>query len=64
MSVIFFAENCVAHAFFPFAQGLWMGMICALAVQVISLSIATLRTDWEKEVYTNLSIFLENSTFT
>ncbi|KAK2385626.1 Protein DETOXIFICATION 16 [Trifolium repens] len=30
-------------------KGLWLGMICALIVQVVSLVIITLRTDWEQE---------------
>jgi hypothetical protein len=31
-------------------QGLWMGIIVALVVQALALSIITLRIDWEKEV--------------
>ncbi|RDY04641.1 Protein DETOXIFICATION 16, partial [Mucuna pruriens] len=30
-------------------KGLWLGIICALVVQVICLLIITLRTDWEEE---------------
>lgn len=30
-------------------KGLWLGIICALFVQVVSLTIITIRTDWEKE---------------
>ncbi|PPR81989.1 hypothetical protein GOBAR_AA38720 [Gossypium barbadense] len=30
-------------------KGLWLGIICALAVQVTSLSIVTIRTNWEQE---------------
>ncbi|KAK6921242.1 Multi antimicrobial extrusion protein [Dillenia turbinata] len=30
-------------------QGLWLGMICALVVQVISFSIITIRTNWDEE---------------
>ncbi|XP_057446973.1 protein DETOXIFICATION 16-like [Lotus japonicus] len=30
-------------------KGLWLGIICALIVQVFSLMIITIRTDWEKE---------------
>ncbi|KAK7314616.1 hypothetical protein VNO77_33143 [Canavalia gladiata] len=30
-------------------KGLWLGIICALVVQVCSLMIITIRTDWEKE---------------
>ncbi|KAK7252282.1 hypothetical protein RIF29_36120 [Crotalaria pallida] len=30
-------------------KGLWMGIICALLVQVLSLLIVTMRTDWEQE---------------
>ncbi|XP_061343670.1 protein DETOXIFICATION 16-like isoform X2 [Gastrolobium bilobum] len=30
-------------------KGLWLGIICALIVQVISLMIITIRTDWEQE---------------
>ncbi|XP_061374578.1 protein DETOXIFICATION 16-like [Gastrolobium bilobum] len=30
-------------------KGLWLGIICALVVQVLSLLIITLRTDWEQE---------------
>uniref|UniRef100_A0A7N0TC81 Protein DETOXIFICATION n=1 Tax=Kalanchoe fedtschenkoi TaxID=63787 RepID=A0A7N0TC81_KALFE len=30
-------------------KGLWMGIICALVVQVMSLAIVTVRTDWEQE---------------
>lgn len=31
-------------------QGLWMGIICALVVQVLVLTAAILRTDWGQEV--------------
>nr|DAD31937.1 TPA_asm: hypothetical protein HUJ06_010788 [Nelumbo nucifera] len=31
-------------------KGLWMGIICALIVQVLSLLIITIRTNWEEEV--------------
>ncbi|KAF6137375.1 hypothetical protein GIB67_036412 [Kingdonia uniflora] len=30
-------------------KGLWLGIICALMVQVVSLLIITLRTNWDKE---------------
>ncbi|KAL5079523.1 hypothetical protein RYX36_007944 [Vicia faba] len=30
-------------------MGLWLGIICALIVQVFSLTIVTIRTDWENE---------------
>ncbi|KAK2367994.1 protein DETOXIFICATION [Trifolium repens] len=30
-------------------KGLWLGIICALIVQVFCLTIVTIRTDWEKE---------------
>ncbi|CAI8583832.1 unnamed protein product [Vicia faba] len=30
-------------------KGLWLGITCALIVQVFSLMIITIRTDWEKE---------------
>ncbi|XP_027342677.1 protein DETOXIFICATION 16-like [Abrus precatorius] len=30
-------------------KGLWLGIICALVVQVLFLLIITLRTDWEQE---------------
>ncbi|CAK8534220.1 unnamed protein product [Lathyrus sativus] len=30
-------------------MGLWLGIICALIVQVFSLMIITIRTDWEKQ---------------
>ncbi|KAJ8430608.1 hypothetical protein Cgig2_021570 [Carnegiea gigantea] len=30
-------------------QGLWMGIICALCVQVVSLLAITLRTNWDQE---------------
>ncbi|KAJ1394210.1 Multi antimicrobial extrusion protein [Sesbania bispinosa] len=30
-------------------KGLWLGIICALIVQVLSLLTITLRTDWEQE---------------
>ncbi|KAI4347230.1 hypothetical protein L6164_008059 [Bauhinia variegata] len=30
-------------------KGLWLGIICALVVQVASLLTITIRTDWEKE---------------
>ncbi|KAJ1392035.1 Multi antimicrobial extrusion protein [Sesbania bispinosa] len=30
-------------------KGLWLGIICALIVQVFSLMIITIRTDWEQE---------------
>lgn len=31
-------------------QGLWLGIICALIVQVFSLATITIRTNWEQEV--------------
>jgi len=31
-------------------QGLWLGIICGLLVQVLLLLTVTLCTDWEKEV--------------
>ncbi|MED6120242.1 Protein DETOXIFICATION 16 [Stylosanthes scabra] len=30
-------------------KGLWLGIICALIVQVLSLLIITIRTDWDQE---------------
>ncbi|KAK7271209.1 hypothetical protein RJT34_26917 [Clitoria ternatea] len=30
-------------------KGLWLGIICALIVQVCSLMVITIRTDWEQE---------------
>ncbi|KAJ8773043.1 hypothetical protein K2173_028220 [Erythroxylum novogranatense] len=30
-------------------KGLWLGVICALTVQVVSLLLITMRTNWEKE---------------
>ncbi|XP_021727331.1 protein DETOXIFICATION 16-like isoform X1 [Chenopodium quinoa] len=30
-------------------KGLWLGIICALVVQVVSLFILTIKTDWEQE---------------
>ncbi|KAL9247468.1 hypothetical protein vseg_020898 [Gypsophila vaccaria] len=30
-------------------KGLWLGILCALVVQVVSLFIITVRTDWEQE---------------
>ncbi|KAK1565244.1 hypothetical protein Q3G72_022327 [Acer saccharum] len=30
-------------------KGLWLGIICALVVQAISLFIVTIRTNWERE---------------
>ncbi|GAB4860997.1 Protein DETOXIFICATION 16 [Ancistrocladus abbreviatus] len=30
-------------------KGLWLGIICALIVQVVSLLVVTLRTNWEKQ---------------
>ncbi|XP_057446950.1 protein DETOXIFICATION 16-like [Lotus japonicus] len=30
-------------------KGLWLGIICALIVQLLSLVIITIRTDWEKQ---------------
>ncbi|KAJ1392033.1 Multi antimicrobial extrusion protein [Sesbania bispinosa] len=48
-------------------KGLWLGIMCALIVQVVSLMIITIRTDWEQEakkatdrVYNN-SVTAENS---
>ncbi|KAH1080530.1 hypothetical protein J1N35_020291 [Gossypium stocksii] len=37
-------------------KGLWLGIICALAVQVTSLSIVTIRTNWEQEVRYSISL--------
>ncbi|KAK0586382.1 hypothetical protein LWI29_006005 [Acer saccharum] len=31
-------------------KGLWLGIICALVVQVLSLFIVTVRTNWEQEM--------------
>lgn len=31
-------------------QGLWIGLICALAVQFVCLFIITVRTNWDHEV--------------
>jgi len=42
-------------------QGLWMGIIVALFVQGLSLSIITLRIDWEKEVkYFDMENYIYN----
>ncbi|XP_038880135.1 protein DETOXIFICATION 16-like isoform X2 [Benincasa hispida] len=30
-------------------KGLWLGIICALAVQTVSLAIITIRTNWDQE---------------
>lgn len=38
-------------------QGLWLGIICALIVQMLSLGIITVRTNWEKEVSHSLYLF-------
>lgn len=35
-------------------KGLWLGIVSALVVQVLSLSIITLVTNWDKEVIRNL----------
>lgn len=41
-----------------------MGIICALFVQVISLSIITARTNWEEEVsYIHLFFFINYFSF-
>lgn len=31
-------------------KGLWLGIICALVVQVICLSLVTVFTNWDEEV--------------
>lgn len=38
-------------------QGLWLGILCALTVQVLLLLFITMRTNWEKEV----KIFVHNN---
>lgn len=39
----------LAFVFHKGGQGLWLGIICALIVQVLSLFIVTIRTNWEEE---------------
>lgn len=39
----------LAFVFHIGGKGLWLGIICALIVQVLSLLIVTLRTNWEDE---------------
>jgi hypothetical protein len=31
-------------------QGLWLGIICAMVVQILALLVMMLRTNWDKEV--------------
>lgn len=38
------------------SQGLWLGIICALVVQVLSLLTVTLRTNWEQQVQSPLPL--------
>jgi len=36
----------------PFmCQGLWLGIICAMAVQIFALVVMMLRTNWNEEVH-------------
>lgn len=37
-------------------QGLFTGLLCGLGTQMLTLSIVTLRTDWDKQVYTQTSL--------
>ncbi|KAK9278060.1 hypothetical protein L1049_027618 [Liquidambar formosana] len=39
----------LAFVFHIGGKGLWLGIICALIVQVASLSIVTMRTNWDQE---------------
>ena len=32
-------------------QGLWLGIICAMAVQIFALIVLILRTSWDEEVH-------------
>ena len=32
-------------------QGLWLGIICAMAVQIFALVVMMLRTSWNEEVH-------------
>ncbi|XP_060670533.1 protein DETOXIFICATION 16-like [Ziziphus jujuba] len=40
----------LAFAFHIRGKGLWLGIICAVVVQVLSLFTITIRTNWEQEV--------------
>lgn len=40
--------------FFDYAimlQGLWLGIICAMAVQILALVVMMLQTNWDEEVH-------------
>ncbi|KNA08148.1 hypothetical protein SOVF_165200 isoform B, partial [Spinacia oleracea] len=39
----------LAFVFHVGGKGLWLGIICALIVQVVSLFVLTVRTDWDHE---------------
>ncbi|KAE8652469.1 hypothetical protein Csa_014070 [Cucumis sativus] len=39
----------LAFVFHVGGKGLWLGIICALAVQTLSLAIITIRTNWDQE---------------
>ncbi|KAM1186801.1 hypothetical protein ACFX2G_016238 [Malus domestica] len=39
----------MAFVFHAGGEGLWLGIICALIVQVLLLLIVTIRTNWEKQ---------------
>ncbi|KAM1098592.1 hypothetical protein ACFX19_016086 [Malus domestica] len=39
----------MAFVFHAGGKGLWLGIICALIVQVLLLLIVTIRTNWEKQ---------------
>ncbi|KAB1212442.1 MATE efflux family protein 6 [Morella rubra] len=43
------AANLFAFVLHIGGKGLWLGIICALVVQVSSLFIVTIRTNWEQE---------------
>lgn len=45
-------------------QGLWLGIICALVVQVVCLLSITLRTDWDREVNAFIIALLREYTCT
>ena len=44
--------SCIVkyHFLVNLFKGLWLGIVSALVVQVLSLSIITLVTNWDKEV--------------
>ncbi|KAL4331151.1 Protein DETOXIFICATION [Arachis hypogaea] len=46
-----------AFVFHMGGKGLWLGIICALIVQVSCLLIITIPTDWEEEVNVSLDMF-------